>query len=118
VTVRTKIASTWGSYTFDTGPFRSLRVGLGAVHTGEAPHYIGLYTEPPAGNIPVRTKPVFWIPSYTLVEASASYRFNKHWQAQFVVKNLFNKNAVIGAANRTITVNTPINPKLSLRHEF
>jgi len=118
VTLRTQIASAWGSYTFDTGPFRGLRVGIGAVYTGEAPNIVGRYTQPPAGQTPVRTKPMFWVPSYTLVEASASYRFNKHWQAQLVVKNLFDKDAVIGAVNRTITVNTPINPKLSLRYEF
>jgi len=118
VTVRSQIASTWGTYTFDTGPLRGLRVGIGAVYTGEAPLYMGRYTEPPSGFTPVREKPMFWIPSYVLAEASASYRFNKHWQAQLVVKNLFNKDAVIGASARTVSVNTPINPKFSLRYEF
>jgi len=107
-----KLAALWGSYTFDTGPLRGLRVGIGGAYTGEAPVIPGLYTAPPSGSgyDPVRVQPRYWTPSYVLAEASASYQFSEHWHAQLVIKNLFNKDAYI--------VNPPINPKLSLRYEF
>jgi len=116
--VSEKIGSLWGSYTFDAGPLRGLSIGLGGVYTGEAPNMQGFYTSPPQGFQPVRIQPIFWIPSYVLAEASASYRFGKHWHAQLLVKNLFNKDAIIGASNRSVLVSTPINPKLTLRYEF
>jgi len=116
--VSEKIGSLWGSYTFDEGPLRGLKIGIGGVYTGEAPNMQGFYTSPPAGFQPVRIQPIFWIPSYVLAEANASYRFGKHWHAELHIKNLFNKDAVIGGINRSIHVSTPINPKLTLRYEF
>jgi len=114
--VAEKMASIWGSYTFDTGPLHGLQVGLGAVYTGETPNTSGFYT---TSSTPVRIQPEFWHPSYTMVEASASYRFNKHWHAQLVVKNLFDNDAVYATFyRRMVSVSTPINPKLSIRYEF
>ncbi|KXU34998.1 hypothetical protein AXK11_07480 [Cephaloticoccus primus] len=115
-----KMASIWGQYTFsDTGALRGLAIGIGASYTGERPSdTIGQYTEPPAGYTPVRIQPSFWIPSYTVVEASASYRFNKYWRANLVIKNLLDKDYIPGSFNRNIYVSTPINPKLTLRYEF
>jgi len=113
-----KMAAIWGSYSFDTGPLRGLQVGLGAVYTGEAPNIVGFYTEPLPGFTPVRVQPLFWHPAYTMVEASASYRFNKHWHAQLVIKNLLDEDAIVGSFNRSISISTPINPKLSLRYDF
>jgi len=116
--VSEKIAALWGSYTFDAGPLSGLRVGVGGVYTGEAPNMQGFYTSPPPGYASARIQPMFWIPSYVLAEASASYRFGKNWHAQLLIKNLFNKDAVISGLNRSIRVSTPINPKLTLRYEF
>jgi len=116
--VSEKIAALWGSYTFDEGPLRGLRVGIGGVYTGESPNMQGFYASPPPGSQPARIQPVFWIPSYVLAEASASYRFGKHWHAQLPIKNLFNKDAIIQELNRSITMSTPINPKLTVRYEF
>jgi len=116
--VSEKMGALWGSYTFDEGPLRGLKIGIGGVYTGEAPNMQGFYTRPPAGFEPVRIQPVFWIPSYVLAEANASYRFGKHWHAELHIKNLFNKDTVIGGINRSVHVSTPINPKLTLRYEF
>jgi len=118
--VAEKMAAIWGSYTFsETGPLRGLQVGIGANYVGERPSDVtGQYTEPPPGFTPVRIQPSFWMPSYTIVEASASYRFNKHWQAQLVIKNLLDKDYITGSFNRSIFVSTPFNPKLTLRYEF
>jgi len=116
--VSEKIGALWGSYTFDEGPLRGLQIGVGAVYTGEAPNMQGFYTSPPPGYQPVRIQPIFWIPSYVLAEANASYRFAKHWHAQLHIKNLFNKDTVIGGINRSIHMSTPINPKLTIKYEF
>jgi len=53
------------------------------------------------------------MPSYTVVELSASYRLNKHWHAQLSVHNLLDKDYILGANNRRIQV-----PKLAVRYEF
>jgi len=113
-------AAIWGSYTFsETGPLRGLSVGIGANYVGERPgDASGVWTSPPPGFDPVRVQPMFWIPSYTLVEANVSYRFSKNWHAQLLIKNLLDRDYVTGAFLRGIYVSTPINPKLTIRYEF
>jgi len=117
--VAERMAAAWGSYTFSEGALRGLRIGIGVSYTGERAGDVGQnYTTPPPGFTPVRIQPSFWVPSYTVVEASASYRFNKHWQATLVVKNLLDRDYVLGTGSRQVFVSTPINPKLTLRYEF
>jgi len=121
--VAERMAGIWGSYSFsETGPLRGLSVGLGASYVGERAGDpqgpFGDYTTPPPGFQPVRVQPVFWIPSYTVVEANASYRFNKHWKAQLVIKNLLDRDYIAGAINHNAVISTPFNPKLTLRYEF
>jgi len=118
--VAERMAGIWGTYAFsDTGPLRGLSVGLGANYVGErAGDTQGSYTTPPPGFPPVRVQPVFWYPSYTLVEANVSYRFNKHWKAQLNIKNLLDRDYIQGGFNHNVVVSTPINPKLTLRYEF
>jgi len=118
--VAEKMAAIWGSYTFsETGALRGLRIGLGASYTGERAGDIGSnFTTPPPGFTPVRIQSSFWMPSYTTVEASASYRFNKQWRAALVVKNLLDKDYIRSSSNRLIYVSTPFNPKLTLRYDF
>jgi len=120
INVAERSAAIWGSYTFsETGPLRGLSVGIGVSYAGERPGDTeGQYTSPPPGFTPVRKQPMFWLPSYTLVEASASYRFNKHWRAQLVVKNLLDKDYFIGSFVRSVHVGPPITPKLTLRYDF
>jgi len=116
--VAERMAGIWGSYTFpEAGPLRGLSVGLGANYVGERP---GDTMGGHVGTIlnPVRVQPAFWLPSYTEVQANATYRFNKHWKAQLVVHNLLDKEYIRGAFNRNAFVSTPINPKLTLRYEF
>jgi len=115
-----RLAAAWANYTFsDTGPLRGLSIGLGASYVGDRPNgTIGPYTSPPPGVEPVRIQPSFWLPSYTVFEASASYRFNKHWKAQLVIKNLLDKDYINNSFNRSIFASTPINPKLTVRYEF
>ncbi|KXU36173.1 hypothetical protein AXK12_03935 [Cephaloticoccus capnophilus] len=118
--VAERMAAIWGSYTFSEGPLRGLRVGLGASYTGERAGDVGPnFTTPPSGFAPVRIQPSFWVPSYTVVEASASYRFGKHWQATLAVKNLLDRDYIQAAAgSRSIFVSVPINPKLTVRYDF
>jgi len=118
--VAEKMAAIWASYTFsETGPLRGLSLGIGANYVGELAGFInGRYTEPPPGETPVRIQPMFWLPSYTLVEASASYRFNKNWRAQLVVKNLLDRDYFVGSFLRSVHVGPPITPKLTLRYDF
>ncbi|WP_082782638.1 TonB-dependent siderophore receptor [Cephaloticoccus capnophilus] len=115
--VAERMAGIWGSYSFpEAGPLRGLSIGLGANYVGERPgDTMGSYV-----NIlnPVRVQPAFWLPSYTEVEANATYRFNKHWKAQLVIKNLLDKEYIRGAFNRNAFVSTPINPKLTIRYQF
>jgi len=115
--VAEEMAAIWGQYTFsETGPLRGLAIGIGANYVGERPADAPEQWTKSAN--PVRVQPPFWIPSYTVVEASVNYRFNKNWKAQLVVKNLLDKDYIPGSFNRYIFVSTPINPKLSLRYEF
>jgi len=118
--VAEKTAAVWGSYTFsETGPLRGLSVGVGVYYAGERPSTTyGPYTSPPPGFMPVRRQPMFWIPSYTVVEASANYRFNKNWSAQLHIRNLLDRDYIVGSFNRGVFVSVPINPKLTLRYEF
>ncbi|WP_197457025.1 TonB-dependent siderophore receptor [Cephaloticoccus capnophilus] len=118
--VAEKMAGIWGSYSFsETGSLRGLSFGIGASYVGERPADAGgQYTTPPQGFQPVRYQAMFWLPSYTEVEANATYRFNKHWRAQLVIKNLLDRDYIKAATNRTIYPSTPINPKLTIRYEF
>jgi len=116
VNIAEKMAAIWASYTFSEGPLRGLRVGLGANYVGERPSEPGDVWTTSAN--PVRVQPRFWMPSYTEVEASASYRFNKHWHAQLSVHNLLDKDYIVASFGRQILVSTPINPKFTLRYEF
>jgi len=118
--VAEEMGAIWGHYTFsETGPLRGLSIGIGANYVGERPSDApGQFTEPPPGFEPVRIQPSFWIPSYTVVEASASYRFNKHWKAHLVINNLLDRDYIPGSFNRYIFVSTPINPKLTVRYDF
>jgi len=113
-------ASVWASYSFTTGTLNGLRLGIGANYVGERPGSSpgARWTSPPAPYDPVRVQPRFWMPSYTVLEASASYRFSKHWHTQLSVHNLLNKDYISGSNLRYISVSTPINPKLSVRYEF
>jgi len=113
-------AAIWGSYTFsETGPLRGLTVGIGANYSGDRPGETnGVWTEPPPGFEPVRVQPMIWNPSYTAVEASVSYRFNKHWHAQLHIHNLLNRDYIAGSFLRALFVSAPINPKLTVRYEF
>jgi len=118
--VAEEMAAIWGQYTFSEGPLRGLSIGLGANYVGERPGDLsgGVFTSPPSGFEPVRIKTSYWIPSYTVVEASASYRFNKHWKAHLVINNLLDRDYIPGSFNRGVFVSTPINPKLTLRYDF
>jgi len=118
--VAEKMVAIWGSYTSpEAGALRGLRIGLGASYTGERAGDIrSNFTPPPPGFTPVRIQSSFWIPSYTTIEASASYRLNKHWRATLVVKNLLDKDYIRSSSNRLIYVNTPFNPKLTVRYDF
>jgi len=120
VSVAEKTGGVWGSYTFsEAGALSGLQIGIGAAYVGERPGPTGgVWTEPPAGFTPVRVQPMFWMPSYTVVEASASYRFKKHWRASLAIRNLLDKDYITGANNRSITISTPINPRFTLRYEF
>jgi len=115
-----RMAAVWTRYTFsETGPLRGLSIGIGASYVGDRPTGTpGQYTSPPPGFMPARIQPAFWLPSFTDVEANASYRLNTHWKAQLVIKNLLDQDRVLGSFNRTVSVNTPINPKLTVRYEF
>jgi len=114
VNVAEKMAAVWASYTFSDGPLSGLRVGLGANYVGERPSEPGVPTD---GSI-AREQSRFWMPSYTMVEASASYRFNKNWHAQLSVHNLLDEDYIVASFQRLILVGTPINPKLTVRYEF
>jgi len=125
--VAERMAGIWGSYSFpEAGSLRGLSFGLGANYVGERPGDIGgnKYTSPPGGVTPppgfqpARRQPMFWLPSYTEVEANATYRFNKHWRVQLVIKNLLDREYLRASNNRTVYVGTPINPKLTIRYEF
>jgi len=118
--VAEEMAAIWGQYTFsETGTLRGLSIGIGANYVGERPSDVtGQFTLPPPGFTPARIQPSFWMPSYTVVEASVNYRFNKHWKAQLVINNLLDKDYITGSFNRYIFVSTPINPKFTLRYEF
>jgi len=117
--VAEETSAIWASYTFSQGPLSGLRVGLGASYVGERPGNLGgRWTSPSGGEDPVRRQPRFWMPSYTIVEASASYRFNKHWHAQLSVHNLLNKEYIPGSNLNQVQFSTPINPKLTVRYEF
>jgi len=115
-----RMAALWGHYTFpETGPLGGLSVGIGASYVGERPsEFLGTYTSPPPGYDPVPVQSVFWLPSYTLVEANVSYRLNKHWKAQLVVHNLLNKDIILTNYNRTAWTSAPISPKLTIRYDF
>lgn len=76
--IANKLASVWGNYRFFDGPLAGLKLGTGVRYIGDT------YADNTETNK---------VPSYTLVDAMASYRWNDY-KFQLVAKNLFNKEYV------------------------
>jgi len=112
-------AAIWGSYEFsDSGPLRGLRIGLGADYIGKRAGDTYGWTTPPIGFMPVRIQPSFYLPARTLINASATYRFNKNWRAQLNINNLTDKDYIMASFNRGVYMGVPINTKLAIRYDF
>ncbi len=92
----------WVKYDFKSGPADGLGLGLGisylARRPGDNPR-----TGYTAASTPTRLilyQPTFWIPARTLVDASASYRFNNHWSTRLTISNVLNEYYIDSALNR------------------
>ncbi len=71
-----------------------------------------------AGN-PVINEPTFWLPAYTRVDLSLSYKLNRHWMGRLFVENLFDVNYLAGSLNRnSVVVGLPTNVKGSITYSY
>lgn len=75
-------ASAQVKYAFDQGSLNGLTVGAGVRYVGST--------------VDEQYYPDYKVPSYTLVDAMAQYRFGKNWLAQLNVSNLTNKEYIGG----------------------
>lgn len=76
--IANKLASVWGNYRFLDGALAGLKLGTGVRYIGET------YADNTETNK---------VPSYTLVDAMASYQWN-NYKFQVIAKNLFDKEYV------------------------
>lgn len=81
--IANKLASVWGNYRFFDGPLAGLKLGAGVRYIGDT------YADDTETNK---------VPSYTLVDAMASYQWNDY-KFQLVAKNLFDKEYISTCAS-------------------
>jgi iron complex outermembrane receptor protein len=108
------------NYRFDDGPLNGLSLGAGLVYQGKAPgDSASGVTAASTTAAYVPEEPSFYIPSYELVNLTASYRFNRHWVVRFFLDNALNKFYFAGSLNdNAVMPGIPINPHGSITYSF
>jgi iron complex outermembrane receptor protein len=94
--------SIYANYKFTDDSFKGLSLGVGVQHVGrragDAPT-AGSTAAGTAAN-PVAFKPTYYLPAYTVVNLTASYRINANWMIRAYVDNVLNEYYFTGALSR------------------
>ena len=109
----------WLYYTFKEGSLKGFSCGAEYTYEAKRPGDTGSGVaagSTPTGIIP--TQPSFYIPSYSLVNLSSAYRWNKFIVRVFV-DNVLNKTYYSESLNRNaVYPGIPVNPRASLTYSF
>lgn len=84
-TVPRQMASLWGKYTQHSGRLQGLGIGVGIRHVGES-----------TGD----NNNSFDVPSFTLLDAALSYRWDPNWKILLNITNLTDKEYIDACSNR------------------
>jgi len=116
-----KSGAAWTTYSFGPGVLKGLTLGIGvdylAKRPGDSPSTAP--TSLSTNDHLILPEPTFWLPARTLVNASASYAFNKNWNVQLNVDNLFNKEYLAASISRmAVYPGQPLDARLTVRYNF
>ncbi len=108
------------NYHWDEGPLNGASFGIGYVYQGKAAgDSASGVTAASTTTAYVPQQPSFNIPSYGLVNLTASYRFNKHWIVRLFLDNATNKFYFAGSLNAdAVMPGIPRNPHGSITYSF
>jgi len=116
-----KSGAVWGSYAVKDGALKGLTVGVGLDYLdrrpGDAPS--GSPTSASTPTHLIMPQPTFWLPARTLVNASISYSWAKHYRIQLNLDNITNQDYLAAAINRNMVVpGTPFDARLTVTYSF
>ncbi len=97
-----------------------LTLGLGITYLGDRPGDAasGVTAASTADNI-IPVQPSFYLPSRTLVNLNAAYRFNENWKAQLNIDNALNEDYLAASINRWVVIpGDEINARLRIEYSF
>jgi iron complex outermembrane recepter protein len=110
----------YANYRFETGTLDGLALGAGFVWQSKAAgDSASGVTAASTTTMAIPEQPSFYIPSYGLLNLTASYRFNKHWIVRLFLDNALNKFYYAGSLNYdAVMPGIPINPHGSITYSF
>jgi iron complex outermembrane receptor protein len=116
-----KSGAIWANYEFakDTA-LDGFSIGLGVTHLGDRPgdSASGVTAASTSDNI-IPNQPSFYLPARTLVNISASYRFNANWRAQLNLDNVLNEDYLAASITRYVVVpGDDFNARLRVTYSF
>jgi iron complex outermembrane receptor protein len=90
------------NYKFTDGSFKGLGLGVGVEHDSRRSAETPTTGSTAAGTAasPIPFQPSLWLPAYTVVNFTASYRINANWMVRAYVDNVFNEYYFTGSLNR------------------
>lgn len=107
-------------YRFDQWELNGLSVGASLVYQSKAAGDSAsgvTAASTPSNEIP--EQPSFYIPSYTLLNLTASYRFGPHWIVRAFLDNALNKFYYAGSLNaNAVMPGIPRNPRMAVTYQF
>jgi iron complex outermembrane receptor protein len=100
----------YANYKFTSGDLKGFQAGIGAVHVGRR-----AVDNPSNGTTAAATptnvivfKPTAYLPAYNVVNLTAGYKVNDHWDVSAFLDNVFNEYYFTGALNRFNVFSGPL----------
>ena len=108
------------NYRFTEGGMKGLALGLGYTFQGKAAgDSVSGVTAASTPTNQIAVKPSFYLPSYGLLNLTASYKFDDHWTARAFIDNALDEEYFAGSLNRNAVMpGIPTNFRASVTYSF
>jgi outer membrane receptor protein involved in Fe transport len=100
----------YANYQFTNGDLKGLQAGIGVVHVSRRAVDAPTAGSTAAGTTahPIPYQPTAWLPAYTVVNLTSSYRLNAQWKVSAYADNVLNEYYFTGALNRFNVFSGPL----------
>jgi iron complex outermembrane receptor protein len=116
-----KSGAIWANYEFSNeSAFSGFSFGIGATYLGDRPgDSASGVTAASTSDALIPNQPTFYLPSRTLVNISASYRFGENWRAQLNLDNVLDEDYLAASITRYVVVpGDEFNARLRVTYSF